>query len=295
MTWPTGGYDTSALDSGGDSPSLARPTLLSVVQDVDSIVASRGAANGVASLDGGGQVPSAQIPNLLPAGMMAPYAGASAPTGWLLCDGSAVSRSGYATLFAAIGTAYGTGDGSTTFNLPDMRDRVPIGKGDMGGSHANRMGATLTGTTTAGSAVVTGLSSTAGLAVGMAAVGANIPAGRTIASIDSGTQITLNSGTSVTAGTAAIRFAVVDTGTLGNTGGSATHTLTTPQIPAHTHNFDASGNTYYMLRSAGSGTFGWTSGALPFTSNTTGVQSAGGGQAHANVQPGLVATYIIKT
>jgi len=57
----------------------------------------------------------------VPAGVFVPYAGETAPAGWLLCDGSAVSRTTYATLFAAIGEAYGTGDGSTTFNLPDMR------------------------------------------------------------------------------------------------------------------------------------------------------------------------------
>ena len=57
----------------------------------------------------------------LPAGMVAPYAGSTAPTGWLLCDGTAVSRSTYAALFAAIGTTYGSGDGSTTFNVPDTR------------------------------------------------------------------------------------------------------------------------------------------------------------------------------
>lgn len=57
----------------------------------------------------------------VPAGVFVPYAGETAPAGWLLCDGSAVSRTTYAALFAAIGEAYGTGDGSTTFNLPDMR------------------------------------------------------------------------------------------------------------------------------------------------------------------------------
>lgn len=51
----------------------------------------------------------------------------TAPTGYLLCDGSAVSRTTYAALFAVIGTAYGIGDGSTTFNVPDMRDSVGIG------------------------------------------------------------------------------------------------------------------------------------------------------------------------
>jgi hypothetical protein len=57
------------------------------------------------------------------------WAGATAPVGWLLCDGSEVSRTVYATLFAIVGTAFGTGNASTTFNLPDMRSRFPIGVG----------------------------------------------------------------------------------------------------------------------------------------------------------------------
>ena len=54
-----------------------------------------------------------------PIGAIVPYGGDTAPTGYLLCDGSAVSRTTYADLFAVIGTKYGSGDGSTTFNLPD--------------------------------------------------------------------------------------------------------------------------------------------------------------------------------
>lgn len=57
------------------------------------------------------------------------FAGSVAPSGWLMCDGSALSRNAYANLFNAIGTAFGTGDGTTTFNLPDMRGRVPVGAG----------------------------------------------------------------------------------------------------------------------------------------------------------------------
>lgn len=76
---------------------------------------------------------------LLPAGVIAPYAGSAAPSGWLLCHGQAVSRTTFAALFTAIGTTYGSGDGSTTFNLPDLRGRVPVGKDDMGGSAANRV------------------------------------------------------------------------------------------------------------------------------------------------------------
>jgi microcystin-dependent protein len=70
---------------------------------------------------------------VLPAGSLVPFGGASAPTGWLLCDGSAVARSVYAQLFTAIGTLYGAGDGSTTFNVPDLRGRVPVDYAASGG------------------------------------------------------------------------------------------------------------------------------------------------------------------
>lgn len=63
------------------------------------------------------------------AGMIFPYAGESAPAGYLMCDGSAVSRTQYPALFAAIGTKYGAGDGSTTFNLPDLIGRFVLGAG----------------------------------------------------------------------------------------------------------------------------------------------------------------------
>jgi microcystin-dependent protein len=58
---------------------------------------------------------------LLPTGMIAPFAMSTAPTGWLECDGSAVSRTTYAVLFAALSTTHGAGNGSTTFNVPDLR------------------------------------------------------------------------------------------------------------------------------------------------------------------------------
>ena len=64
----------------------------------------------------------------IPAGVVWPYAGSAAPSGWLLANGAAVSRSTYASLFAAISTTYGVGDGSTTFNLPDCTGRSIAGK-----------------------------------------------------------------------------------------------------------------------------------------------------------------------
>jgi len=76
---------------------------------------------------------------LMPTGVVLPFAGLSAPSGWLACDGTAISRTTYATLFAAISTSYGVGDGSTTFNLPDLRGRFPRFNDSMfGGSAAGR-------------------------------------------------------------------------------------------------------------------------------------------------------------
>lgn len=69
-----------------------------------------------------------------PAGSLMAFAGDTAPDGWLLCYGQAVSRTTYAALFAVIGTTYGAGVGSTTFNLPDLRGRVIAGLDNMGGA-----------------------------------------------------------------------------------------------------------------------------------------------------------------
>ena len=63
----------------------------------------------------------------MPVGTMVPYGNSTPPANWLICDGSAISRTTYAELFAVIGTSYGSGDGSTTFNLPDKRGRVSVG------------------------------------------------------------------------------------------------------------------------------------------------------------------------
>ena len=64
---------------------------------------------------------------LIPAGAIMEYAGNITPEGYLICDGSAVSRTTYSALFSAIGTTYGGGNGSTTFNLPNLKGRVPVG------------------------------------------------------------------------------------------------------------------------------------------------------------------------
>ena len=64
----------------------------------------------------------------IPTATIVPWSSASVPSGFLECDGSAVSRTTYATLFGIVGTTYGVGDGATTFNVPDLADNVPVGK-----------------------------------------------------------------------------------------------------------------------------------------------------------------------
>lgn len=75
--------------------------------------------------------PRLSVSNLVgsqvPIGTVVSFAGTTAPSGWLLCDGSAVSRESYADLFELVGITYGAGDGSTTFNLPNLEGRVPVG------------------------------------------------------------------------------------------------------------------------------------------------------------------------
>lgn len=86
----------------------------------------------------------------VPSGTVMDYAGSTEPSGWLFCYGQAISRATYAALFAIVGTTYGVGDGSTTFNLPDLRGRVAAGRDDMGGAAASRVtsgGSGITGTT----------------------------------------------------------------------------------------------------------------------------------------------------
>jgi len=83
-----------------------------------------------------------------PVGMITPYGAAAPPDGWLLCTGDAVSRSTYAVLFAIIASTYGAGDGSTTFNTPNLKGRVPVGLGI-----GAQQGVTGTGVITGGTAL----------------------------------------------------------------------------------------------------------------------------------------------
>ena len=116
----TGGGDLSASRtiSHGDTSSQASVNNSdgNVIQDVT--LDDFGHVTALASVDMDSRYVQLSI---IPSGMLSPFAMSTAPTGWLECDGSAISRTTYAALFAAIGTTYGAGDGSTTFNLPDLR------------------------------------------------------------------------------------------------------------------------------------------------------------------------------
>ena len=184
--------------------------------------------DGVVVNDGGTMksVPASDFKEyIMPTGAVLPYAGSSAPTGFLLCYGQAISRSTYADLFSAISTTYGTGDGSSTFNLPDLRGRVVAGQDDMGGSSADRL-------------------------------------------------------TDQTGG--------LNGDTLGDTGGSETHTLSTAQMPAHTHTVAA------QQQVSGDSTNRGGSGQLGAAATIT-TSSTGSGSAHNNVQPTIILNYIIRT
>jgi len=112
------------------APSAVTTTTTFTLPDGD------GSAGAVLETDGSGTL---SWGTGMPSGVVMPFAGSSAPSGYLLCYGQAVSRTTYASLFTAIGTTYGAGDGSSTFNLPDLRGRVVAGQDDMGGSSANRL------------------------------------------------------------------------------------------------------------------------------------------------------------
>ena len=212
---------------------------------------------------------AATIVNGFVCGEIRIWTNASLPSGFLWCDASAVSRTTYADLFATIGTTFGVGDGSTTFNLPDLRGRVPVGKDDMnntvgtGGGAASRV-------TSAGSGVD----------------------GATLAASGGAQTHTL-----ITAEIPVHNHTLTDPG--------HTHTVTDP---THTHNLldvsSAAGAGNYISPS-GTVASAYTakgsmvqasSTGITNVSNTTGITLAntGSGSAHYNMQPSLILNYIIR-
>lgn len=255
----------------------------------------------------------------IPSGMLAPFAGTTAPSGWFLCYGQAVSRTTYAALFTAIGTVYGIGDGSTTFNLPDLRGRTVAGQDDMGGTAASRLtgdnGASTATADTNGSftsatnILVDGNSGT--IILGMKVTGTGISGEVTVVKINSQTDIVLSSAVTVTDGTA-LTFAF-DGAVLGSAGGENTHLLTGAESgePGHTHTATQSSHTHtvstvtgnegsisgisanYSSQGENQVNVSTTSATPSITVNS--VSEADASSAHNIIQPTLVLNYIIKT
>jgi microcystin-dependent protein len=232
--------------------------------------------------------------NLMPVGGVIPYAGTAAPNRWLLCYGQAVSRTTYAELFAVTSTTYGAGDGSTTFNLPDLRGRVVAGQDDMGGVSANRLTAVINGDTlgVAGGAdtvtlITAELPSHTHTQQGSFVSGANsvdhthTQQGTFASGVNSvdhthtfGIEQNSPGGSLATTGNARI---------IADTSGATTDTTSVNSVD-HTHNTTISGQT------------GNNSVDHTHTTTISGATTAtGSGTAHDNVQPTIVLNYIIYT
>lgn len=129
----TGGFPIQIIGASGTGVVIQNGTTTAVYcNGTNFFSAFTGTAgnftiNGNATVTGSLNIVGAS--NVVPAGSLLMWPTGSAPSGYLLCNGNAVSRSTYSALFAVIGTTFGPGDGSTTFNLPDYRNRMPVGAG----------------------------------------------------------------------------------------------------------------------------------------------------------------------
>ncbi len=235
----------------------------------------------------------------LPVGTIIPYAGVALPTGWLLCDGSQKTIAGtYQSLYNAItnsgnvfpygGNTNGSGGtGSTHFRLPDLNGRLIVGKA----ATATRLvGTGNTRTVTANTSGVISSSQNIGLTansgtieIGMYVSGFTGNPEVWVTHITSQTSILVNTNVSAGSGDT-LTFGIKDN-MLGATGGAMNHTLTTTQIPAHTH-------TVSRASSGGSSTTVYQGAASNVAALAT--SSAGGGEAHTNIQPSIILNYLIN-
>lgn len=204
------------------------------------------------------------------------------PTGWAWSNGQALDRTTYAVLFGVIGTTYGAGDGSTTFNVPDLCGRAPFGSDDMGAISAKGR-------------ITNAESSIVGTTLGASGGAQSI----TLAT----TQIPSHAHTAQNGG--------AHTHTGGTSGISADHSHVY-NVPTNTNGLEDRGAGNFQPASGGSGgniwfglTTGNTSGVSvghthTFTTDSDGAHthttdSIGGGLSHSNMPPALIVNYVIKT
>lgn len=197
------------------------------------------------------------VRNILPAGVIVPYVGASAPAGWLICNGALVNRGDYPALnaiFAAQGYPFGAGNGTTTMGIPDFRGRVPVGLN--------------TGTFNV-----------------MGKVGGEETHVMTTAEMPSHTHTV----SSVSAGT--------PSGVTDNESANHDHSYTAPvfgNIAAGSTNIGATGSTTAITSTEReTHAHGLLMNALPAHTHTN--TSTGGGGSHNNLQPYITTNFIIKT
>lgn len=134
-------YDGTVPTVGGDADlwgGIVNTALGEIKADLDDLATLANATETAASSAGtAASAAQTSANNAAPSGMVAPFYRSSAPTGWLKCDGSAVSRTTYAALWAAMGSP-NTGNGSTTFNVPDLRAEFIRGLDDSRGVDSGR-------------------------------------------------------------------------------------------------------------------------------------------------------------
>ncbi len=213
----------------------------------------------------------------VPSGTIMAYSGSTAPAGWIFCDGSAISRITYADLYSAIGTIYGSGNGSTTFNVPDLRGRSIYGTDNMGGTAAGRL------TTTGGISADNTLGATGGNQT-TTLLTANLPVHN---HTFSGTSVTSSSNTH----THTYNDAYYAENFSGGTGANSRYGIGSNSDYDNNFYWRTSSNTHSQSISdinTGSNTHSHTVTAAGTIGNT------GSGTAIAPLLPAIVLNYMIK-